>query len=100
VRWIRALVVLVAVVLAGGALVWISAFGFHDHATGVDCGVPLASALHAKEVPKFGSGGDLRLTDACVGEARKRIGIAVLVVLVSAAAGTFVVRYRRSRWNA
>ncbi|HEX4494016.1 MAG TPA: hypothetical protein VH914_22635 [Acidimicrobiia bacterium] len=96
-RWIRALVVLVAFVLATGAVVWVSAFGFHDHDSGVDCGVPVASALHAKKVPRFDSApnGNLDLTDACVGEARTRIGIALAIVIVSAAATTFIVRYRR-----
>jgi hypothetical protein len=97
VRWVRALVVLVASVVAAGAIVWISAIGFHDHDSGVDCGVPLASALHAKKVPRFDSStnGDLQLTDACVGQARTRIGIAGGIVVVCAAAGTFIVRYRR-----
>jgi hypothetical protein len=96
-RWVRSIVVLVAVVVAAGAIAWVSAIGFHDHTSGVDCGVPVASALHAKTVPRLSNGSDLQLTNACVGEARTRIAIAVVIVLVSAAAGVFVVRYRRPR---
>ena len=97
-RWVRALVVLVAVVVAASAIAWVSAVGFHDGASRVDCGVPLASALHAKKVPRFdsASNGDLQLTNACVGEARTRIAIAIGVVVVSAGAATVVLRVRRS----
>jgi len=97
-RWVRAFVVLAAVVVAVGAIAWVGAIGFHDHASGVDCGVPLASAVHAKKVPRLTTGsstGDFEVTNACVGEARTRIGIAIAVVLVCVAAGTFIVRYRR-----
>jgi hypothetical protein len=96
-RWVRSLVVLVAFIVAAGAIVWVGAIGFHDHTSGVDCGVPVASALHAKTVPRLSNGSDLQLTNACVGEARTRIAVAVAVVLVSAAAGVFIVRYRRPR---
>jgi hypothetical protein len=95
VRWVRAAVVLVALAVAAGAIVWVSVFGFRDHKSGVDCGVPLAAAVHAKRVPRIGASGDLRLTNACVGAARARIGIALGIVVVSAAAGIFIVRYRR-----
>jgi hypothetical protein len=95
------------VVLAGcvvvAACVWVSAVRFKDEASATDCGTPLGAAWHGRLAPTalndlppgvkvdprfagglFGlPGGTPLLSRVCQGEARIRVAIAGVVIVVA-----------------
>ena len=105
---------IVSVVLALGvvvaACVWVSAVRFKDDASATDCGTPLSSAQHGRLAPcrafLHGPGGQSGLfsisegtsafVTACRGEARTRLAIAAVAVLVAVGGAVLVNRRPRT----
>jgi hypothetical protein len=112
VKWGRAVVVVLALAASTIAVVWVSAVRFKDYASAYDCGVPVGASWHGRHVdalfldaPPLLSGQTsavvgVPLTEAgttatvCAGEARRRVGIAAVVVAMSLGAVVLALRRR------
>jgi len=109
-RAATAVIAIVALGVVASAVVWVSAVRFKDEASAWDCGVPLGAALHGYKalaidnVPRDASGHGLIATPegtspfvtVCRGEARTRVAIAGVAIVV-AVASVIVVRRRWGR---